>query len=109
MLDYEMLEQAGRIADALDRDPARMKLMAQYHRAIVDALNNTGDERGEQDAIAVFEAMAHTLAQQVGGTDERTRRAVLRYVVARAEMLAELYRSAGNVAEHRDAVDKGNH
>lgn len=110
MIDIEKACRASAdIAAALEQDPERLKLMARYHHAIVGALNATGDARNEQDALAIFEAMAHTLAQQVGASDQPTRLSMLTYVFARAEVLSEMYRDAGNVSEHRIDVDKRAH
>jgi hypothetical protein len=97
--NFAVLAEAANMARALE-EPARVLEVARHHKAIIGALNNS-HVNGEQDALCVFEAVAHTLAQLIGGMEERERAGILGYVTARAETLHREYLAAGKVAEHR--------
>ena len=96
----EMIRIAAEIASALD-NPQRAAEMARYHRAIIGALNAT-HTNGEQDALALMEAFAHTLAQVFGATPADTRRGIMEYLGHRSEWLRDLYVNAGRAAEVRN-------
>lgn len=97
--DLRMLASAADIARALE-DPQRVLEVARHHKAMLSALNGS-HVNGEQDALCVFEAVAHIMAQLVGGMDEAHRAGILAYVGARAETLHRDFLAAGAVAEHR--------
>lgn len=97
MLDWSMIAKANEMAKVLEEGP-RVLEVARHHKAIVGALNNS-HVNGEQDAMCVFEAVAHTLAQLTGGLGEQERRGILNYVSARAETLGDQYRECGKTAD----------
>lgn len=88
--------QAAEIALALAA-PDRAAEAERYHRAIIDALNAT-HVAGVQDALAMADAIAHTLAQLFGAAENRD--GVYEYVHCRALMLADEYVRCGNAARH---------
>lgn len=98
-LDMTMIAQASRIAEVFE-DPARLEEMARYHKAMLDALNAT-HTNGEQDAVCVFEAVSHLLAQLIAVMPPDGRHGTLKYIAARAEVLHADYLAAGKAAEHR--------
>lgn len=99
MNEMERLVRVANIAKGLD-DPARQAEMARHHKAIIAALNNS-HTNGEQDALSVFEAIAHTLAQLLANQPEHVQAGTLEFIVTRARILAPEYAAAGKGAESR--------
>jgi len=103
-MSADSMRRAGEIAmGAFQNDAKRAADVHRFHQVIIAALNETHDDKGEQDSLALFEGIAHVLAQLVGGFDDPDARlGYLHFVVNRAEWLMDVYRAEDNVAQHRE-------
>ncbi len=80
---------AANIAASL-REPSRQAETIRHHAALINAMNGSHDERGEQDALAVLEAFAMALGQIVCSMPDADRQGHLNYVMLRAVAFAEI-------------------
>jgi len=88
------------LAQRLEDDPTRLAEMKLYYEKIIDTLDETHDEHVTLDALALFEALALTLAQLIAALPDAERVGVLAYVTARAEHHAPEFVAAGKAAAH---------
>lgn len=89
-----------RLALGLEDDPARMAEVERYLTALLEACNRTHDDKGEQDALAMAEAVAILLAIQHGGMDDAHVRGVLNYITQRALIHIPEARASGKCSRH---------
>lgn len=81
-------------------DPVREAEAVRYHQALLKALNET-HEHGEQDGIAVMEAMARVLAQLTAGGTPCVADGFVTYVARRATELRQHVIKVGAQADHK--------
>lgn len=79
------------------QEPARFEEVKRYHRALIETLNRT-HTNGEQDALAMLEAIALVLAQQTAALSREERRGWLTFVAVEVEHYAPEFRAAGQAA-----------
>lgn len=99
MKDLKNLVQVAAIAAGLD-SPERQAEWKMHHKAIIEALNNS-HINGTQDALCVFEALAHTIAQLTANLTPVDRAGIRHFISTRADILAPVYQEAGMGAENR--------
>lgn len=57
---------AGKLAGGIWSDKQRAAECTRYYKMIIDALNATHDANNQQDALALFEALAMVIGQLTG-------------------------------------------
>lgn len=99
MNEMQRLVRVAEIAKGLE-DPGRQEEAFRYHGVVIEALNAT-HKNGEQDALCVYEGLAHVLAQLTANLDDNSRQGVLEFVRVRAGILAPVYGEEGKGASKR--------
>lgn len=94
-----MLKPAD-LAKNLYRDPVRTAEAERLYRALHGALSATHSE-GEQDALAVWEALALMIGQLTAGLPDSVAEGVLAYIEQRVRHHRPDFASVGCVAERR--------
>lgn len=96
MIDPKTLAEVENLAAGL-REPGRSEEAIRYFEAIFGAMNAT-HTNGEQDALAVCEAIAMFLGMLTANHEQRSRAGILTYVSYRAELHHQDFKSAGKGA-----------
>ena len=86
------------LAAGVIKDPARFADCVSYYEALITTLNATLRD-GEQDALALFEAIAMMLGQMTGNLSRDELEGLLVYITERAAFYAEAFASAGKAAQ----------
>lgn len=97
MNDLQRLVQVANIAKGL-AEPGRQEEAFRYHKVLIETLNDT-HKGGEQDALAVFEGIAHVIAQLIANLEVDGRAGICTYIAMRAGILAPIYAEEGMGAQ----------